>query len=89
MAGNFHFDGGTFRNPWTSRSVEGAQMSTEKFYCGNCGSPLYYGRKFKEHALSQPCPACQALNPAYFRYCYRCGAKIRSPEEEDAGDETL
>jgi DNA-directed RNA polymerase subunit RPC12/RpoP len=56
-------------------------MPTEKFYCGNCGSPLYYGRKFKEHTLGRSCPKCQTLNPAYFHYCYRCGEKILPSEE--------
>lgn len=63
-------------------------MVTEKFYCGNCGSPLYFGRKFKEHSLGRACPACQHLNPLYFRYCYRCGVKL-NPSEEEVEDETL
>ena len=51
-------------------------MPTDKFYCGNCGNPLYYGRKFEEHAPLQPCPSCKTPNPISFHYCYRCGAKI-------------
>lgn len=61
-------------------------MPAEKFYCGNCGSPLYFGRKFKEHTLGRPCRRCQTLNPTYFHYCYRCGERILFPEE--AEDET-
>jgi DNA-directed RNA polymerase subunit RPC12/RpoP len=63
-------------------------MVTEKFYCGNCGSPLYFGRKFKEHSLGRECPTCRHLNPLYFRYCYRCGVKL-IPSEEETEDETL
>ncbi len=63
-------------------------MPTEKFYCGNCGSPLYYGGKFKEHTLARSCPRCQSPNPAYFHYCYRCGEKIVATET-DAADETV
>ncbi len=63
-------------------------MPVETFYCGNCGSPLYYGRKFKEHALLRPCPNCQALNPLSFHYCYRCGARILA-SEESAHEDTL
>lgn len=62
-------------------------MPVEKFYCGNCGSALYFGAKFKEHSLVRPCPACERLNPVYFHYCYRCGVKI-TPQEQEAGDET-
>lgn len=63
-------------------------MPVEKFYCGNCGSPLYFGSKFKEHTLTRPCPTCNRLNPMYFLYCYRCGVKLNRSEKE-AEDETL
>lgn len=56
-------------------------MSVETFYCGNCGTPLYYGRKFQEHAPVRPCPHCAGPNPISFHYCYRCGAKILALEE--------
>jgi len=61
-------------------------MPVETFYCGNCGSPLYYGRKFKEHALLRPCPNCPALNPLSFHYCYRCGTRILASEESTHED---
>jgi hypothetical protein len=63
-------------------------MPAEKFYCGNCGSPLYYGRKFQEHALLRPCPDCHTLNSLSFHYCYRCGIKILA-SEESADEEAL
>lgn len=63
-------------------------MPVEKLYCGNCGSPLYDGSKFQEHALLRPCPDCQARNPLSFHYCYRCGTKILA-SEESAQEETL
>ncbi|MBI4638837.1 MAG: hypothetical protein HY727_21075 [Candidatus Rokubacteria bacterium] len=61
-------------------------MPVEKFYCGNCGCALYFGGRFKEHTLVQPCPQCQQLNPVYFHYCYRCGTKIILQEEDAAGE---
>jgi hypothetical protein len=64
-------------------------MPVEKFYCGNCGSPLYFGAKFKEHLLARSCPACQRLNPVYFRYCYRCGTQLQVEEAERASDDTM
>ena len=63
-------------------------MPTEKLYCGNCGSPLYYGQKFKEHTLGRPCAKCQTLNPTYFHYCYRCGEKILAAREDAEDDES-
>lgn len=65
-----------------------AEMPVEKYYCGNCGAPLYYGQKFKEHTLVRPCLECQVLNPIYFHYCYRCGAKI-PPLDEAPEEQTL
>jgi ribosomal protein L40E len=61
-------------------------VPTEKFYCGSCGSPLYYGRKFQEHSVGRPCSKCGTPNPIYFHYCYRCGEKILPPGETE--DET-
>jgi len=58
-------------------------MPVEKMYCGNCGSPLYYGANFRTHASIRPCPECQTLNPLSFRYCYRCGFLIIARETED------
>lgn len=63
-------------------------MPLEKFYCGNCGTPLYYGQKFQEHTRVRPCPDCGVLNPISFHYCYRCGAKIIVPEE-GGGEEAI
>ena len=63
-------------------------MPVEKFYCGNCGSPLYFGSKFKEHTLVRKCPGCSRLNPIYFHYCYRCGVKL-TPSEEEGDEPTL
>jgi DNA-directed RNA polymerase subunit RPC12/RpoP len=48
-------------------------MGRDKYYCGNCGTALYYGKKFQEHSLSLSCEACGARNPVYFLFCYRCG----------------
>ncbi len=62
-------------------------MTSETYYCGNCGSPLYFGRKFKEHSLVRPCPQCGRLNPVYFHYCYRCGTRLPAPADE-AAEET-
>lgn len=55
-------------------------MPGEKFYCGSCGAPLYFGRKFHEHTPMRSCPSCQAINPISFHYCYRCGTRILAPE---------
>jgi DNA-directed RNA polymerase subunit RPC12/RpoP len=63
-------------------------MPTETFYCGNCGSPLYFGRKFGEHTLGRRCSRCQVMNPAYFHYCYRCGERLLVAEGV-AEDETM
>jgi DNA-directed RNA polymerase subunit RPC12/RpoP len=56
-------------------------MAKETFFCGQCGTPLYYGRKFQEHGAVRACPQCGAANPISFHYCYRCGAKILAREE--------
>ena len=66
---------------------EEARPRPEKFYYGNSGTPLYYGRKFQEHTRVRPCPECQVLNPISFHYCYRCGARIL-PAEEGGGEES-
>jgi hypothetical protein len=51
-------------------------MVQQKYYCGSCGTALYYGRKFQEHAPVLPCAKCGTQNPVYFHYCYRCGHPI-------------
>jgi len=61
-------------------------MPVEKFYCGNCGSVLYFGQRFKEHTLIRPCPVCQRPNPLYFHFCYRCGARITAPDSVEEDD---
>lgn len=63
-------------------------MPAEKLYCGNCGTALYYGRKFHEHSRVRPCPDCQVLNPIYFYYCYRCGAKILGLEQQGTAEDS-
>lgn len=63
-------------------------MKAETFYCGHCGTPLYYGRKFREHMPVRPCPSCRAANPISFHYCYRCGATILAVEEAPAEEIT-
>ncbi len=40
-----------------------AKSSPEKFYCGSCGTPLYYGANFKAHQRTRACPRCETLNP--------------------------
>ena len=65
-----------------------ANSSPEKFYCGTCGAPLYYGANFKAHQRTRACPRCETLNPVYFHFCFRCGLQILEPalsEEEEAG----
>jgi DNA-directed RNA polymerase subunit RPC12/RpoP len=51
-------------------------MPQDKYYCGNCGATLYFGRKFREHTALTPCEKCQTPNPVYFKYCYTCGHQM-------------
>lgn len=56
----------------------------EKLFCGMCGAGLEYGAAFRRHPRTKECPRCQALNPVYFHFCFRCGLRIIELAEADA-----